>query len=129
MVSMKRVLLGVLISCGLLMAQRSDTVYQTLLTASNPTSLPYTIPVTVRNIGQGFHSISFELTDLTTGSCTGGNVIIVFQGSYDNTTWNTIITLVRSTGGTNPPNYAYEGIGVFPFYRTIIATYPSATCN
>lgn len=109
---MKKILLFLLLSLPV-MAQRSDTIFKVVFTATQ--TLGPSAPIT--NNGQSYHLVTYIVSDAPTKTCgvswTNGQIQI--EGSFDNTTYVRIGQPVTSLqSGFPATTWAW---GAYPYLR------------
>ena len=117
-------------------AQSRNTVYQGCGDSSGGWDCDLrttgTIPLgTVTNIGQLQHIGVLELSD-GAGTCTAGEVIAVFEGSFTGVVGSYVAFGQSSTvsiGSTAPFKARFNAQGTFPFVRANIIAFDTANCE
>lgn len=124
MKAFNRLYLALMLLAMLAQAQRTDTIYQRIVT-DNSTGLP---SAAVRNIGQSQHTLFFTYTD-NGGACVMGNFApIHLEGSPDNGNyWVRISPAQANLVNTSGTNYVgwIVAYGAFPYVRVNFTSVPA----
>lgn len=102
-------------------AQRSDTIYQTILSSSaalGPT-------ITVNNIGQGEHTVWFRLSNAPALVCNPQVVNIFIEGSFDNVNFFRL----QGSAGDNLAYIGLDGSGVLEQFLSVVGAVPYIRAN
>lgn len=126
MVSMRKFWLGLLIWCGAMWGQQTNTVYSTLFTN---TAAPVIVPVsgTLTNIGQSNHQVVLVFSNAPSHTCSNKTATGQLEFSYDNTNW---LVFGSPTAAITSANTAiWFGSGAFPFVRFNLTSFDTTNCR
>ena len=118
-----RLYLGIVLVALLVEGQRTDTIYQRIVT-NNSTGLPSS---SVRNIGQSQHTLSFTYTD-NGGACVMGNYAPIYlEGSHDDFNFVRISPAESGIVNTSGTNYLgwITAYGAFPYVSVNFSSVPA----
>ena len=120
----------VLLCATRLLAQRSDTIVQTL--ATNTSVNPFTSSP-VQNIGQYSHQLVANLSNRSGQTCPAG-MSLQLQGSFDNVLYlrmpqRVVNSNITQSAGNYAETKIVQGFGSYPYIRASLSAYDQLHCQ